>query len=918
MLRHAALILLLGLSALGQPAAAADGPIDKARAYSEKGDLRSAVIELKNTLQSDPGNAEARLLLGELYLKLGNGPGADKELRRAEELGVAPSRWRLPLVRALILQGKYSDALARLDGVVDLPPEEQAGVWAQRGHAEMGLGRPEQAKESFDTAIQLNPDEAAATLGLIRIALQAGDQTLAAQLADDLLARHPNDVDGLLIRSELLRQAGKAEEAATGFARVIEIDPNNVRGRIGHATTMIALQRFDEAVKDLDAAEAIQPNMPMAHYLRGVMAFQNKQPDQAAEYLEKVLTAVPSHLQSKLILGIIRYSKNDFEMAVEHLATVVNAMPDNLQARKVLGATWIKMREPGKAVEALLPAAGTEDPQLLALLGSAYMLQGDGQQGQEWLTRAVELSPDVAALRTQLALSLLAGGQTDKAVTELQSAVDLGQEIIQADVLLVLAQLKNGHFDEALKASTNLEQRKPDNPIPFNLTGLAMLSKGDLVGAAERFNKALQVDPGFITAEINLARIDVASNNLDAAAARYQRVLDKTPKHLGAMLGLAALAERRGNKDDLVRWLEAAQDANPAATQPGLLLTRLYITQGDYPKALTTASNMASRFPGNDAVQQMLARAQTLGGQVSDAIRTLDRLALTNPQDPQLYYLTGGAKWKAGDHMGAAESFRTAIALKPDFVDARVALASVLLAANDYEPALDVAKGLQTDYPKSPVGFRLEGTILTQAGRNPEAVTVLEQAAKLGDASDITRQLADAYTKAGRPADAIKLLEGWLKTHADDRAAMAMLAVSYQTTEQDPEAIKLYERLYQGDKTNFVLLNNLAWLYQKIGDPRAAEIALQAYEAAPNRPEIADTYGWILFNTGQKDKGLSILQQAYLASPTQTEIGYHVAVAMSGVGRNDEAAKLLRKLLRDNPDFPQAKESKALLERLGR
>jgi tetratricopeptide (TPR) repeat protein len=109
-----------------------------------------------------------------------------------------------------------------------------------------------------------------------------------------------------LIRSELLRQAGKAEEAATGFARVIEIDPNNVRGRIGHATTMIALQRFDEAVKDLDAAEAIQPNMPMAHYLRGVMAFQNKQPDQAAEYLEKVLTAVPSHLQSKLILGIIR------------------------------------------------------------------------------------------------------------------------------------------------------------------------------------------------------------------------------------------------------------------------------------------------------------------------------------------------------------------------------------------------------------------------------------------------------------------------------------------------------------------------------------------------------------------------------------------------------------------------------------
>jgi predicted Zn-dependent protease len=94
-------------------------------------------------------------------------------------------------------------------------------------------------------------------------------------------------------------------------------------------------------------------------------------------------------------------------------------------------------------------------------------------------------------------------------------------------------------------------------------------------------------------------------------------------------------------------------------------------------------------------------------------------------------------------------------------------------------------------------------------------------------------------------------------------------------------------------------------------------MARRAYEAAPNRPAIADTYGWILFRAGQKDSGLSILQQAYLGDPTQAEIGYHVAVAMSETGRADEAAKILRRILRDNPDFPQAKESKALLEKLG-
>jgi predicted Zn-dependent protease len=63
-------------------------------------------------------------------------------------------------------------------------------------------------------------------------------------------------------------------------------------------------------------------------------------------------------------------------------------------------------------------------------------------------------------------------------------------------------------------------------------------------------------------------------------------------------------------------------------------------------------------------------------------------------------------------------------------------------------------------------------------------------------------------------------------------------------------------------------------------------------------------------------EGLSIIQQAYVAYPTQSEIGYHVAVGLSKAGRRDEAVKVLRRLLREHPDFPQAAEAKALLAEL--
>ena len=55
-----ALTLAIGLCG---PSALASESADKARAYFEKGELRAATIELKNALQKDPNDADARLLL---------------------------------------------------------------------------------------------------------------------------------------------------------------------------------------------------------------------------------------------------------------------------------------------------------------------------------------------------------------------------------------------------------------------------------------------------------------------------------------------------------------------------------------------------------------------------------------------------------------------------------------------------------------------------------------------------------------------------------------------------------------------------------------------------------------------------------------------------------------------------------------
>ena len=60
-----------------------------ARNYYAAGEVRTAVIELKNALQKAPDLAEARRLLGESHARLGDYPSALKEFERALDLGLA-------------------------------------------------------------------------------------------------------------------------------------------------------------------------------------------------------------------------------------------------------------------------------------------------------------------------------------------------------------------------------------------------------------------------------------------------------------------------------------------------------------------------------------------------------------------------------------------------------------------------------------------------------------------------------------------------------------------------------------------------------------------------------------------------------------------------------------------------------------
>ena len=85
---------------------------------------------------------------------------------------------------------------------------------------------------------------------------------------------------------------------------------------------------------------------------------------------------------------------------------------------------------------------------------------------------------------------------------------------------------------------------------------------------------------------------------------------------------------------------------------------------------------------------------------------------------------------------------------------------------------------------------------------------------------------------------------------------------------------------------------------------------------APDRPEVADTLGWLLLENGDPARGLEILQDAAGKAPHIPAIRFHRAVALARNDRQDEARKELERLLRDHSNFAEEAEARTLLAQL--
>ncbi len=337
---------------------------------------------------------------------------------------------------------------------------------------------------------------------------------------------------------------------------------------------------------------------------------------------------------------------------------------------------------------------------------------------------------------------------------------------------------------------------------------------------------------------------------------------------------------------------------------------------GEKQKALTLAQKLQGSNSSNPQVLDMLGQAQFANGDKPAALATYTRVAAIKPDSAPAQFLIAVVHMAMQNQSAASDALKKSLSLRPDYLEAQLALASLEANEGNHEQALTIARQIQKKNGKSPIGYVLEGDVLMAQKKHDLAVKAYEQAFTIGKNGPLMVKLHASLGQAGKGKVADSRLAQWLEEHPTDIPTRLYQAGIYLANKQNKAAIEQYQAVLKQNSKNIPALNNLAWLYQQEKDPRALEYAEKANQLAPDNAAILDTLGWMLIEQGNTTRGLPLLQKAASGAPEAVDIRYHLVQALVKSGDNAKARKELEQILATGKTFPQIEEAKALLKKL--
>ncbi|MCH9696663.1 MAG: tetratricopeptide repeat protein [Gammaproteobacteria bacterium] len=449
-------------------------------------DYKTAMDAAKVWTDNDPDNVSARHLVADLQLKRGKTGQAidnfalilsspdinfEKTAVRIADSIVSSTEKPYPVIDAL---------LQRFPGTAELP-----FAYALIAIKLKDFGT---AETYLDQTLTLRPDWDAALLMKTKLVAQSGKTEEAMTMLNQATRRFPDNAEIHALYAKLLAMQHDYSNAVVHFQRVVELDPENADAGFALAIMQSTLGDFDSAKERLLELAKNPKHRQRAFLQLGQLSAENKLYDEALDWLDQVDSSALAY-DAHIFASEILVEQNDYQGALDQLRKLLNKYPQ-LTPRIALRQADIynKIDQPEQAVEVLSNAVTSSptDKQLLYMRALLADQIGDYPMAESDLRALLKIEPDnVNALN---ALGYILCNRTDRldeAERFLNQAISLKPNDPAIMDSIGWLRYKQNNVKEALQFLQSAYQKNKDVEIGTHLA--------EVLWAGGQFTEANQV-----------------------------------------------------------------------------------------------------------------------------------------------------------------------------------------------------------------------------------------------------------------------------------------------------------------------------------------------------------------------------------------------------------------------------------------
>lgn len=363
--------------------------------------------------------------------------------------------------------------------------------------------------------------------------------------------------------------------------------------------------------------------------------------------------------------------------------------------------------------------------------------------------------------------------------------------------------------------------------------------------------------------------------------------------------------KQKNSKEATARW-------NRARANVLCSLAKDQYKAGSFDKCRKTLDDALKMDPQNPQLRVLSGKLGIEQGQLELAERELEVARKFAPNDPEPYYLSGVIyqRWEKPER--AYEYYTAASDRAPAELPYVLARAEMLVDLGRSEEALALLTDKVQYFENSAAIRDATGQLLTQKGRNKEAVEMFRQASVLEEAEpSFKERLGLALYRDKQYKEAANVLSKLVATEAYATRAdlLAALGECQLQTNQFREARHTFENATRSDASNAKAWLGLGKAAMEMKDFKRAELAMKKSQTL--EPTSAGAYllqGYLRLRQNRMKEALAGFQKASTLDPKDSVSVTMVGYVYEKTGRSDLAMKYYGKALKLKPNDPLASQ----------